>query len=151
MIATAKLLGSNGAKTVVTDSLFMKQQLLFINRSQRHASNLSVPDQFLLGSCSQLLYPHHIQQAALIIRPSTLLKFHNLLKLRKYRQLYTSVHKGEPVLKGPSRELIQAIVEMKRRNPRFGCARIAQQINKAFGIDIDKEACPRHTLPAWFL
>ncbi len=39
--------------------------------------------------------------------------------------------------KGPSQELINAIIEMKQRNPRFGCPRIAQQINLAFGIDID--------------
>jgi transposase InsO family protein len=32
---------------------------------------------------------------------------------------------------------------MKQRNPRFGCPRIAQQINKAFGLDIDKDAARR--------
>ena len=31
----------------------------------------------------------------------------------------------------------RAIVELKQRNSRFGCRRIAQQIAKAFGIDID--------------
>jgi len=29
-------------------------------------------------------------------------------------------------------------VEVKQRNPRFGCPRIAQQINLAFGLEIDK-------------
>ena len=43
----------------------------------------------------------------------------------------------------PSQELIQAIVEMKQRNPRFGCPRIAQQINKAFGTNIDKDVVRR--------
>ena len=32
---------------------------------------------------------------------------------------------------------------MKRRNPRFGCPRIAQQIAHAFGIDIDKDVVRR--------
>ena len=27
---------------------------------------------------------------------------------------------------------------MKQRNPRFSCPRIAQQINLAFGLDLDK-------------
>ncbi|MGI9320718.1 MAG: hypothetical protein ACR2O5_04835 [Thiogranum sp.] len=40
-------------------------------------------------------------------------------------------------------ELIEAIVELKRRNPRFGCPRIAQQINKAFGVAIDKDVVRR--------
>jgi transposase InsO family protein len=32
---------------------------------------------------------------------------------------------------------------MKQRNPRFGCLRIAQQINKAFGTNIDKDVVRR--------
>jgi putative transposase len=39
--------------------------------------------------------------------------------------------------------LIKAIVEMKERNPRYGCPRIAQQIAKAFGIEIDKDIVRR--------
>ena len=66
-----------------------------------------------------------------------------MLKKRKYRLLYTAHNKGKPGPKGPSRELIDAIVELKRRNPRFGCPRIAQQINKAFGISIDKDVVRR--------
>jgi hypothetical protein len=30
---------------------------------------------------------------------------------------------------------VAAIVEMKHRNPKFGCVRIGQQIAHAFGID----------------
>ena len=39
---------------------------------------------------------------------------------------------------GPSPELIQLILEMKQRNPRFGCPRIALEIARTFSIDIDK-------------
>jgi putative transposase len=85
-----------------------------------------------LGFWSLFLNPRRIQSAAVIIRPSTFLKFHNILKKRKYRLLYSSGKKAKPGPKGPSVELIQAIVELKQRNPRFGCLRIAQQINKAF-------------------
>ena len=35
------------------------------------------------------------------------------------------------------------MVEMKRRNPGFGCVRIAQQISHAFGIQIDKDVVRR--------
>ena len=44
-----------------------------------------------------------------------------------------------PGPKGPKKELIAAVVEMKRRNPNWGCPRIAQQITLAFGVDIDKD------------
>ena len=139
----AKLLGPGGARAVVADSLLMKQQLLVINRSRRRAPNLSALDRFLFGFWSLFLDPRRIQRAAVIIRPSTLLKFHDLLINRKYRLLYSSGRKGKPGPKGLSPELIQAIVELKRRNPRFGCLRIAQQINKAFGVDIDKDLVRR--------
>jgi hypothetical protein len=83
-----------------------------------------------------------------------------MLKKRKYRLLYTARRKGKPGPKGPSQELIDAIVEMKRRNARFGCPRIAQQINKAFGVNIDKDVVrrvlathyrpePYHGGPSW--
>ena len=121
----------------------MKHQLLVINRSRRRAPNLSVSDRSLFGFWSLFLSPHHIQRAAVIIRPSTLLKFHDILKRRKYRLLYSFSGRGKPDPKGPSRELIRAIVELKRRNPRFGCRRIAQQINHAFELDIDKDVVRR--------
>ena len=143
LTTVAKLPGPGGARAIVADSLLMKQQLLVINRSRRRAPNLSARDRLLLGFWSLFLNPRHIQRAAVIIRPSTLLKFHVLPKKRKYRLLYSSGSKGKPGPKGPSRELIQAIVALKQRNPRFGCRRIAQQIAKTFGIDIDKNQVRR--------
>jgi hypothetical protein len=38
----------------------------------------------------------------------------------------------------PSPEFIQAIVDLKQRNPRFGCPRIALIVSRTFGLDIDK-------------
>jgi putative transposase len=139
----ARLLGPGGAKTIVADSLLMKQQLLIVNRARQRAPNLTALDRFLLGFWSLFLNPRHVQRAAVILRPSTLLKFHNLFKQRKYRLLYSAGRRGKPGPKGPSPELIQAIVELKQRNPRFGCPRIAQQINKAFGTNIDKDVVRR--------
>ena len=139
----AKLLGPGGARAIVADSLLMKQQLLVINRSRRRAPNLTAIDRILLGFWSLFLSPHGIRRAAVIRKPSTLLKFHDILKNRKYRLLYSSGGQGKPGPKGPSRELIEAIVELKRRNTRFGCPRIAQEINKAFGLNIDKDVVRR--------
>ena len=62
---------------------------------------------------------------------------------RKYHRLFSGRNKGKPGPKGPSQALIDAIVEMKRRNPRFGCPKIAQQISKAFSIEIDKDVVRR--------
>ena len=94
LTTVAKLLGPGGARAIVADSLVMKQQLLVINRSRRRAPNLSALDRFLFGFWTLFLDPRHIQRAAVIIRPSTLLKFHDLLKNRKYRLLYSSSKRG---------------------------------------------------------
>ena len=115
LTTVAKFLGPGGAKAVVADSLLMKQQLLVISRSRRRAPNLSALDLFLFGFWSVFLNPRRIQRAAMIFRPSTLLKFHDLLKKRKYRLLYSSDRKGKPGPKGPSPELIQAIVELNQQ------------------------------------
>jgi hypothetical protein len=80
---------------------------------------------------------------AVILRPRTLLRFHETLKKRKYRWLFSSGGNRRPGPKGSSKELIDAIVEFKRRNPRVGCPRIAQEIAHAFGIDINKDIVRR--------
>jgi putative transposase len=63
--------------------------------------------------------------------------------LAKYRLLFSPTVRRKPGPKGPSRELMAAVVDMKQRNPTWGCPRIAQQIALAFGIDINKDVVPR--------
>jgi len=49
----------------------------------------------------------------------------------------------KPGPKRPSQDVIAAVVDMKRRNPTWGCPRIAQQIALAFGISINKDVVRR--------
>ena len=83
--------------------------------------------------------PARLLRSAIVLRPSTILSFHKALVKRTYRLLFTPKNRGKPGPKGPSLELIAAIVEMKRRNPSFGYQRIADQISMAFDIEIDKD------------
>jgi putative transposase len=57
--------------------------------------------------------------------------------------LFSPKRGRRPGPKGPAKELIDAVVEMKRRNPTWGCPRIAEQITLAFGVDIDKDVVRR--------
>jgi putative transposase len=139
----AKLLKPGGTRAVVAESLLLKHQLLIINRPRRRAPRLSAWDRLLLGVTTLVVNPNRIRKLAVILKPATLLKFHQALKKRKYRLLFSSRHRRRPGPKGPSKELIAAIVEMKRRNPRFGCPRIAQQIAHAFGVEINKDLVRR--------
>jgi transposase InsO family protein len=66
-----------------------------------------------------------------------------MLKKRKYRLLFSPKRRGRPGPKGPSPELIDTVVELKQRNPRWGCRHIAQQVSHIFGIVIDKDVVRR--------
>ncbi len=90
------------------------------------------------------LSPGRIRKVAIGLRPSTLLTFHQALVRGKYRRLFSSsARPKKPGPKGPSESLIRAIVELKSRNPRFGCPRIARIISQTFGVDIDKNVVHR--------
>ena len=135
----AKLIQPGGSRSVIAENLLLKQQLIIHSRSRQRAPNLTTRDRTVLGFLSLFLDSRRLIRTAIIIKPSTLLSFHNALKKRKYRLLYSPRGGRKPGPKGPPQEVIKAIVEMKQRNPRYGCPRIAQQINLAFGLDLDKD------------
>lgn len=145
MVTVARLVGPGGIRAVVTESCVIKHQLIVLNRARSRAPHLTTLDRLLLGMSTLLMTPRRLAQSIILVKPSTLMKLHGQLIKRKYRMLFSSTGKNrhKPGPKGPSQELIDAIVEMKRRNPRFGSPRIAQQIAKAFGIEIDKDIVRR--------
>ena len=143
LIATlARLLGPGGLRSVVAESLLVKQHLLILNRSRHRAPNLRASDRILAGVCALFMRPARVLRSAVVLRPSTILDFHRMLRRRKYRWLFAP-RRRRTGPKGPSQALVDAIVEMKRRNPRWGCPRIAQQIGLAFDIQIDKDVVRR--------
>lgn len=144
LIATlGKLLGPGGIRGVMAESLLLKHQLIIVNRSRRRAPNLTASDRFVLGITSLFLRPDRMAKIAVVVSIATLFKFHDALKKRKYRRLFSTHGRRKPGPKGPSEALIKAIVEMKERNPRFGCPRIAEQLTKWFGIELDKDVVRR--------
>ena len=143
LIATlARLMGPGGLRSVVAESLLVKHQLLILNRSRHRAPNLRVSDRILAGVCALFMRPARVFRSAIVLRPSTILNFHRTLRQRKYRLLF-SPKRRRTGPKGPPKDLVDAIVDMKRRNPRWGCPRIAQQIALAFAVDIDKDVVRR--------
>jgi len=144
MVTCVKLLRPGGVRAVAAESLLLKHQILISNRSRQRAPNLTTLDRVVLGLTTLLVSPRRMPKLGALIRPATLFKLHKALVDRKYCLLFSSVYRRrKPGPKGPSAELIAAIIELKRRNPRFGCVRIAQQISNAFGVDIDKDVVRR--------
>jgi hypothetical protein len=87
--------------------------------------------------------PSRLIRAAIVLKPSTLLHLHQILIKRKCRLLFSPKCRRKPGPKGPSKELIDAIVATKQRNPVWGCPRIAQQIAWAFGVPVDRDVVRR--------
>ena len=144
LLATvARLAGPGGVRSVVAESVLVKHQLLILNRSRKRSPNLRFADRMVAGLCALLMRPGRLIRSAIVLKPSTLLSLHRALTQRKYRRLFSSTVPTKPGPKGPSQEVIAAVVDMKRRNPTWGCPRIAQQIALAFGIPITKDVVRR--------
>jgi putative transposase len=143
VVTVARLLGPGGTRSVIAESLLVKHQLVILNRSRARAPDLQPSDRLIVGLCAILMRPTRLLRTAIILKPSTILSFHRTLVKRKYRLLFTPKFRGMPGPKGPSPELISAILEMKRRNPKFGYQRIAYQISLVFNVEIDKDVVRR--------
>jgi hypothetical protein len=144
LLATAaRLAGPGGARSVVAESVLLRHQLLILNRSRRRSPNLRLPDRIITGVCALLVRPSRLIRSAIVVKPSTLLSLHRALTTRKYRRLFSSKAPTKPGPKGPSQDVIAAVVDMKQQNPTWGCPRIAQQIALAFGIPINKDVVRR--------
>jgi putative transposase len=93
--------------------------------------------------CALLMRPGRLIRSAIVLKPSTLLRLHRALTTRKYRLLFSSKVQRKPGPKGPTQEVMAAVLDMKHRNPTWDCPRIAQQIALAFGIPINKDVVRR--------
>ena len=140
-----------GVRAITAESLLLKQQLIVLNRSRERAPNLRAADRVLAALLASFIEPRRLLRSAIVIKPSTIPRFHRALVARKYRLLFTPKRGGRPGLKGPAPELVAAILEIKRRNPRFGYQRIAEQLALVFDVDVDKDVVRRvlakHYLP----
>ena len=140
-VTAAKLCRPGGVRAVIAETLLLKQQLIVLRRARQRAPNLSVGDRLLCGLGSLFLRPGRIHKVAIGVRPSTLLTFDQAPVRRKYRRVFSSSSRPKkPGPKGPSEALIRAIVELKTRNPRCGCPRIARIISQTFGLGVCRGA-----------
>jgi len=96
LATVARLAGPGGARSVIAESVLVKHQLLILNRSRKRSPNLRLSDRVVAGVCALLMRPRRLIRCAIVL-PT------------------------KPGPKGPTQEIIAAIVDMKRRNPTWGC------------------------------
>ncbi len=91
----ARLLEPGGTRAVIAETLLIKHQLVILNRSRRRAPNLTAVDRIVMGLCALFMTPSRIRKVAAALKPATLLAFHQALKERKYRRLFSPQRRGK--------------------------------------------------------
>src|SRR5437667_10953504 len=94
------------SRSVLAESILVKQQLLILNRSRQRSPNLRTSDRLVTGLSALLIRSARLIRSAIVLRPSTLLSLHQALTNRKYRLLFSSPCRGRPGPKGPNQELL---------------------------------------------
>jgi putative transposase len=113
IVTVFRIARPGGVRSVIAESVLLKQQLLILNRSRHRAPNLRVWDRLIAGFCSLWMGPNRFLRSAITFKPSTLLNFHRALVHRKYRLLFSPKRRGKPGLKGPNPDLIRAVVDIE--------------------------------------
>ena len=83
LVTIARLLGLGGARSVIAESLLIKHQLLILNRSRTRALALHPADRIFAGLASILMHPTRLMRSSIVLKPSTMLRFHKALVKRK--------------------------------------------------------------------
>ena len=93
LLATvARLAGPGGARSVVAESVLVKQQLLILNRSRKRSPSLRLSDRAIAGLCALLMRPRRLIRAAIVLKPNAFRKF----GARSHRTLKRSGPVTEP-------------------------------------------------------
>src|SRR6202045_5215795 len=112
IVSIVRLVKPGGFRSVVAESVLMRHQLLILNRGRRRAPNLRSADRVIAGLCTLFMRPVRVLRSAIVLKPSTLLHLHHLLAKRKYQMLFSTKRGRQPGPKGPSKELVDAVVKM---------------------------------------
>ena len=94
-----RLLRPGGVRSIVSESLILKHQLLIVTRSRQRSPNLCTPDRILAGLMALLVRPTRLLRSAIVLKPSTLLALHKAMSTQKYRLLFSASRRRKPARK----------------------------------------------------
>ena len=114
VVTVARMFGLGSARSIVAESLLVKYALFILNRLRVRAPDLRPRARLIAGLRAILMRPARLVCLAVILKLFAILGFHRALVKRKCRLLFTPENRDKPGSKGPSAQLICAIIEMKR-------------------------------------
>jgi len=132
------LLIPRGKSKLLAEFILVRQQLKVISRKRLKAPRLNTLDRIVFAFSSLFISSTRLPKLSYIVAHSTLLKFHRALVKKKYSFLFSNKKSNKPGPKGPSKELISLVVEIKEENNRFGTEQIAQLVSKLLETSIDE-------------
>src|SRR6266853_6851655 len=91
IVTVVRLAGPGGLRSVVAESVLVKHQLRILNRGRKRAPNLRAADRIIAGLCTLFMRPARVLRSAIVLKPSTLLHLHSVLRKRKYRMLCDTI------------------------------------------------------------
>lgn len=138
-----KLLKHNGVRDLAAENAALRQGLIVLSRNKIKCPPLKNRERIFLAILTLSLSPKRLRRSAILISESTLLKFHKAMVNWKYSRLFRNKSKKKPGPKGPSRELIQFIVEIKEKNPRYGSPKIAYLASQVLCVTVDESLVRR--------
>ena len=89
IVTMLRLAGPGRLRSVVAESALIRHPLLILNRGRKRAPSLRVTDRLSAGWFTLFMSPARILRSAIVLKPSTLLHLHGLLRKRKYRLLFS--------------------------------------------------------------
>ena len=137
------LVSPGGHKRLVSENLALRQQLIVVSRKRLKSPPLRPIDRFIFAITTFFIPFKKLSRVAIIVKPATILKFHRALVNKKYSILFGSKGRVKLGHKGFDVSIVNLVLEIKERNPRYGCPKIAMLVSNVSGISISEHTVRR--------
>ncbi|MBF0443872.1 MAG: hypothetical protein HQK54_18330, partial [Oligoflexales bacterium] len=125
------------------ENLVLRQQLIVSSRKHRKAPPLKLIERILFAISLFFIPFKRLTRVAVIVSPDTILKFHKALIKKKYQILFGSKGAKKPGRKGFDKDIVNLVIEIKAKNPTYGCPRISMLVSNITGISISEQTVRR--------
>jgi len=95
------LMSKGGIRKLASENILLRQQLIVLSRNKKRSPKLTLSDKLLFGWLAIFINPNRLKKIAIILKPTTILKFHRALIKRKYHFLFSRKNPKETRSKRP--------------------------------------------------
>ena len=83
-----KLLKPGGVRAIAAENAALRKQLIILSRHHKRAPKLTTTHRMIFGFLTSMMSPKRLLRTAIVLKRSTLLKFHKALVQRKHQLLF---------------------------------------------------------------